>query len=189
MHIWVNWGTSWQNQQMICAPSEDSEQPGYLSSLIRVLAVSMKRPWVLGYPSSWHRKRLSDCVDAEADLYLCWVHMSFCWFCRAVAHFSFLLLLAGSASWVHWRRERFTLDRLYVDYSWLSDREKFPEQATGHPGWFLHVLSARYNHKQTMSHLMRKGTLALCNLRSFKCRCAAIQQCEISIYSERKSYV
>ena len=35
-HIWA---TAWQNQQNDCAPSEDSDQPGHLPSLIRVFAV------------------------------------------------------------------------------------------------------------------------------------------------------
>ena len=30
-------------------------------------------------------------MDAQADLSLRWVHRSFCWFCRVVAHFSFQL--------------------------------------------------------------------------------------------------
>ena len=29
-----NWATTWQNQQSDCAPSEDSDQPGHLPSLI-----------------------------------------------------------------------------------------------------------------------------------------------------------
>ena len=33
------WATSWQNQQNDCAPSEDSDQPGHLPSLIRVFTV------------------------------------------------------------------------------------------------------------------------------------------------------
>ena len=35
------WAASWQNQQMACAPSEDSDQPGHLPSLIRVFAVHL----------------------------------------------------------------------------------------------------------------------------------------------------
>ena len=35
-----------------CTPSEDSDQPGHLPSLIRVFAVRMKKPWVLSYPLS-----------------------------------------------------------------------------------------------------------------------------------------
>ena len=43
---------SWQNKQNdLCAqPSEDSDQPGHLPSLIKVFAVHMKKHWVLGYP-------------------------------------------------------------------------------------------------------------------------------------------
>ena len=33
------WATTWQYQQNECAPSEDSDQPGHLPSLIRVFAV------------------------------------------------------------------------------------------------------------------------------------------------------
>ena len=43
---------TWQNQQNECAPSEDSDQPGHPSSLIRVFAVRMKKAWVLSYPLS-----------------------------------------------------------------------------------------------------------------------------------------
>ena len=39
------WAATWQNQQNECAPSEDSDQPGHLPSLIRVFAVRMKKPW------------------------------------------------------------------------------------------------------------------------------------------------
>ena len=35
---------------MACAPSEDSDQPGHLPSLIRIFAVHMKKAWVLSYP-------------------------------------------------------------------------------------------------------------------------------------------
>ena len=42
---YIIWGASWQNQQSECAPSEDSDQPGHLPSLIRVFAVRMKKAW------------------------------------------------------------------------------------------------------------------------------------------------
>ena len=42
------------------APSEDSDQPGHPPSLIRVFAVRMKKPWVLGYPWSAKRRLWSD---------------------------------------------------------------------------------------------------------------------------------
>ena len=43
---------TWQNQQSDCAPSEDSDQPGYPPSLIRAFAVRMKKAWILSYPLS-----------------------------------------------------------------------------------------------------------------------------------------
>ena len=41
-----------KTNKMTCAPSEDSDQPGHPSSLIRVFAVRMKKLWVLSYPQS-----------------------------------------------------------------------------------------------------------------------------------------
>ena len=41
-----------KTNKMICAPSEDSDQPGHQPSLIRVFAVHMKKAWVLSYPLS-----------------------------------------------------------------------------------------------------------------------------------------
>ena len=46
------WAATWQNQQSVCAPSEDSDQPRHPSRLIRVFAVRMKKDWVLSYPLS-----------------------------------------------------------------------------------------------------------------------------------------
>ena len=68
---------SWQNQQCCCAPSEDSDQPGHLPSLIRVFAVRTKKAWVLSYPLSAQRRLWSDWADAQADLSLRWVHSHF----------------------------------------------------------------------------------------------------------------
>ena len=61
----------------------NSDQPRHLPSLIRVFAVRMKKAWVLCYPLSTQRRLWSDWADAQADLNLRWVHMSFCWFWRA----------------------------------------------------------------------------------------------------------
>ena len=47
---------TWQTQQNDCAPSEDSDQPGHPPSLIRVIAVRMKKAWVLSYPLSAQRR-------------------------------------------------------------------------------------------------------------------------------------
>ena len=69
--------TKWRNQQFGCAPCEDSDQPGHLTSLIRVFAVCMKKPWVLSYPLRAQQRLWSDWVDAQADLSLRWVHNHF----------------------------------------------------------------------------------------------------------------
>ena len=61
------------------APSEDSDQPGHLPSLIRVFAVCMKKAWVLSYSLSAQRRLSSDSAYAQADLSPCWVQRSFCW--------------------------------------------------------------------------------------------------------------
>ena len=41
-----------KTNKMICAPSEESNQPGPPPSLIRVFAVRMKKHWVFGCPFS-----------------------------------------------------------------------------------------------------------------------------------------
>ena len=55
-----------KTNKMICAPSEDSDQPGHLPSPIRVFAVCMKKSWVLSYPLSTQRRFWSDWADAQA---------------------------------------------------------------------------------------------------------------------------
>ena len=88
----------YKTNQMICAPSEDSDQPGHLPSLIGVSAVRLKQTWALSYPVSVQRRLWSDWVDAQADLRLWsdwadaqadlslrWAQKSFCWFCHEVA--------------------------------------------------------------------------------------------------------
>ena len=41
--------------------------------------------FVVSYPLSAQRSLWSDWTDAQADLSLCWAHVSFCWFCHAEA--------------------------------------------------------------------------------------------------------
>ena len=69
-----------KTNKITCAPSEDSDQPGHLPSLIRVFTVCLKKHWVLSCQWSALRRFWSDWVDAQADLSLRWAHMSFCWF-------------------------------------------------------------------------------------------------------------
>ena len=51
-----------------------------------VFDVRLKMPWVLGCPLSKQQILRSDWADAQAYLSLCWVPMSFCWFCHIPAH-------------------------------------------------------------------------------------------------------
>ena len=67
-------------RQSDCAPSEDSDQPGYPPSLIRVFAVRMKKALVISYPLGGQRRLWSDWADAQADLSLRWAHSRFAGF-------------------------------------------------------------------------------------------------------------
>ena len=52
---------------MVCAPSEDSDQPGHPPSLIRVFAVRMKKAQVLSYPLSAQRRLRSAWASHSED--------------------------------------------------------------------------------------------------------------------------
>ena len=97
-----NWAATWQNQQSDCAPSEDSDQPGHLPSLIRVFAVRMKKAWVLSYPLSTQQRLWSNWADAWADLSLRWVHSHFVGFVMSWLRSSF-----GAFQRCHIRRPDF----------------------------------------------------------------------------------
>ena len=60
---------------ILCALSDDSDQPAHMRRLIRVFAVRLTRLWVLGYPLDALRRLWSDCADAQADLSLRWAHI------------------------------------------------------------------------------------------------------------------
>ena len=66
-----------KTNKVACAPSEDSDQPGHLPSLIRIFAVRMKKAWVLSYPLRAQRRLWSDWADAQADLSLHWANTHF----------------------------------------------------------------------------------------------------------------
>ena len=68
------------------APSDDSDQPGYPPSLIRVFAVRSMGSWGPNVSSCGLRRLWSDWADAQADLCLRWAHMPFCLLCHAAAH-------------------------------------------------------------------------------------------------------
>ena len=83
------WAAHDRTNKMACAPSEDSDQPGHPSSLIRVFVVRMKKAWVLNYPLSTKRRLWSDWASAQAELRLRRAHNPFCWFCHEVAQYGY----------------------------------------------------------------------------------------------------
>ena len=86
-----------KTNKMICAPSEDSDQPGHPPSLI---SLRMKKAWVLSYPLSAQRRLWSDWADAQADRSLQWAHSHFVDFVMS------RLILEPSTQWKqpenHW---------------------------------------------------------------------------------------
>ena len=88
-----------KTNKMACAPSEDSDQPGYPPSLIRVFAVRTKKAWILSYPLSAQRRLWSDWTDAQADPSLRWAHMPFCWICHALAQFYLITCTSNEDSY------------------------------------------------------------------------------------------
>ena len=74
-----------KTNNMVCASSEDSDQPEHPPSLIRVFAARTKKAWVLSYALSEQRRliRLGGCPGcSESSLGA----QSFCWFCHEAAH-------------------------------------------------------------------------------------------------------
>ena len=75
-----------KSNKMTCSPSEYSDKPGHPLNLWSQSSLSAWR--TLGpysHPLSAQRRLWSDWMDAQSDMSLCWVHISFCWFCHASA--------------------------------------------------------------------------------------------------------
>ena len=70
-----------KTNKMVFVPSEDSDQPGHLLTLIRVFAVHLVGSWGPSVSSCGQRKLWSDWTDAQADLSLRWAQRPFCLFC------------------------------------------------------------------------------------------------------------
>ena len=67
-----------------CAPSEDSDQPEHLPSLMREFAVPFGK---LRTQCFFMRTGKTDQTGQMPRLiWVCWAHRSFCWFCCAQAH-------------------------------------------------------------------------------------------------------
>ena len=84
------WAASWENQQNDCAPSKDSDQPGYLSS---------RGQWRLW--SNW--------VDAQADLSIRWAQSSFCWFSHEAAQIN-ASIRSSYLPDIIWKQPFFSID-------------------------------------------------------------------------------
>ena len=74
-----------KTNNMACAPSEDSDQPGHPPYPIRVCCALNRLLRTQAF-SCGQQRLWSDWADAQADLSLRWAHMPFCWFCHALAH-------------------------------------------------------------------------------------------------------
>ena len=57
-----------QTNKVVCAPSEDSDQPGRPPGLIRVFDVSTKKAWFLSHTLSAQQRLWSDWADAQGRL-------------------------------------------------------------------------------------------------------------------------
>ena len=105
--------------KMTFVPSEDADQPGHPPSLIRVFAVRSLGSLGPSFASGGQRWLWSDWADAQADLSLRWAHRSFCWFCHAVAQFSY---------WKHFRNH-FVLhcnEFAYAQLTWCKRCSQTP---------------------------------------------------------------
>ena len=88
----VIWASVQQNQQNdLCV--QWRLRSAWVSALSDQSLHCTHEAWVLGYPLSAQRSLWSDWADAQADPSLRWMHRSFCWFYREVAHLLFMILL------------------------------------------------------------------------------------------------
>ena len=62
-----------KTNEMTCGPSEDSDQPGHASSLIKIFAVRLKKPWVFSFPlsASWSESSLGGQVILLVFFFCC----------------------------------------------------------------------------------------------------------------------
>ena len=61
---------------LTCAPNKDSNQSAHPRSLNRVSIVRIKKFCILDYPKCAQQRFRLACANAQADLNLCWAHMS-----------------------------------------------------------------------------------------------------------------
>ena len=75
----------------ICVTTKDSNQPFHPPSMARVLVYPSLDSLEAVEDTCNQRKLWSDCMDAQADLSLCWWHKSYCRFCHALAYLNYLI--------------------------------------------------------------------------------------------------
>ena len=100
--------------KMACAPSEDSNQPGLVLSLIRVFTVHSVGSSGPKLSSCGQRRLWSDWADAQAGLSLRWAHMLFCRLSHALAQ---LVIHSEILCWIiqcHFSNEWWTSARYSV---------------------------------------------------------------------------
>ena len=66
-----------KTNKVVCAPSEDSDEPGHPPCPIRLFAIRTKKAWFLSYSLNAQRRLWSDWADAQADPSLRWAHSHF----------------------------------------------------------------------------------------------------------------
>ena len=67
-----------KTNKMACAPSEDSDQPRHLPSLIRVFAVRLKKARILSYPLSAQQRLWSDWAESSLGAHAILLVLSRC---------------------------------------------------------------------------------------------------------------
>ena len=84
---WILFAPPHDKTNKMTVPSEDSDQPGYLPSLIRVFS-SLCAQWVAKDPSFPHADSKDSDRTGRMPKLIClrWAHMPFCWFCHEAAH-------------------------------------------------------------------------------------------------------
>ena len=134
---------------MACVPSEDSDQPGHLPSLIRVFAVRMKKAWVLNNPLSTGK---TDQIGRMPRLI--WVF---------TGHTVMLVLSWGSSYVLN------TLSHVQKSDSsnglGINDSLPFKSAKILKKDYVYDSLKTQYLH---ISHIMRKPVFGVCELVRLK---------------------
>ena len=63
-------------KQNFCAPNEDSNQPANPRNLTRMFVVRIRKLCVIDFPKCARWRFWSYCLNTQADLNLCWAHIS-----------------------------------------------------------------------------------------------------------------